>query len=214
MRALHRYIRALIVLHRTFAMLPIGQRLHTAIRFHTAPFFRVVERVPAGARVLEIGAGHGVFSCLALDAGAAAVVAVEPDLRKAFGTRRAFHFVAGYDEAIRGTFDAVAMLDVLYTIPKEEWNPLLGRIAARVKPGGVFLLKEMDPRKRLKNAWNRLQETIAIRIVGLTMANAIVFEEPAAMIARLRAAGFASVDVVPVDRGYLHPHLLYVARRA
>src|SRR5260370_3386634 len=170
MRAVRQYIRALIVLHRTFAVLPIGQRLHTAIRFHTAPFLRIVERVPAGARLLEIGAGHGVFSCLAVDAGAAAVVAVEPDLRKAFGPHRAFDFVAGYDDAIRGTFDGVAMLDVLYTIPKEEWNPLLARIASRVRPGGLSLLKEMDPRKRLKNAWNRLQETIAIRIVGLTMA--------------------------------------------
>lgn len=208
-----RYLRALIVLHRTFAVLPLGTRLHTAIRFLTAPFLRIVKHVPPGARLLEIGAGHGVFSCLALDAGASAVIAVEPDLRKAFGAHRSYDFVAGYDEAIRGAFDAVAMLDVLYAIPKDNWDPLLARIAARVKPGGVFLLKEMDPRKRLKNGWNRLQETIAIRLVGLTMADAIVFEEPDAMIARLRHAGFSSVDVVPVDRGYPHPHLLYVARK-
>jgi SAM-dependent methyltransferase len=213
-RAVRRYIKALIVLHRTFAVLPIGARLHTAIRFHTAPFLRVVDHLPPGARLLEIGAGHGVFSCLALDAGASAVVAVEPDLRKAFGARRSFAFVAGFDDVIRGTFDAVAMLDVLYAIPKESWDPLLARIAARVKPGGVFLLKDMDPRKRLKNGWNRLQETIAIRVARLTMAGAIVFEEPAAMVERLHRAGFDAVDVVPIDRGYPHPHLLYVARKS
>ena len=42
------------------------------------------------------------------------------------------------------------------------------------------------------------------------MAEAIVFEEPAAMVGRLQRAGFERVEVVAIDAGYPHPHVLYV----
>jgi len=191
-------------------LLPAGARLHALIRFLTCPFLRVVAHLPQGARVLEIGAGHGVFLALARDAGAASAIGVEPDLRKVFVAPRSLPFLAGFDDAVRGRFDAIAMIDVLYAIPKSGWDPLFARIAARTE---LFLLKEMDPRRRLKNAWNRLQETISIKLTRITMAEAIVFEEPEAMIARLTRAGFTDVRVVAVDRGYPHPHVLYVARK-
>jgi hypothetical protein len=210
MRAVRRYSRALIVLHRTFRSLPAAARLHALIRFLTCPFLRVVERLPRTGRVLEIGAGHGVFVALANDAGARRANGVEPDLRKVFIAPRALGLVGGYDDAIRGSFDAIAMIDVLYAIPKREWDALFTRIAARTD---LFLLKEMDPTRRLKNAWNRLQETISIKVTRITMAEALVFEEPAAMIERLRRAGFAEVAVVRVDAGYPHPHVLYVCRK-
>jgi hypothetical protein len=184
--------------------------LHALIRFLTCPFLRVVAHVPQGGRVLEIGAGHGVFTALAKDAGAATAIAVEPDLRKVFVAPRTLQFVAGFDDAIRGRFDAIAMIDVLYAIPKSEWDPLFTRIAART---GLFLLKEMDPRRHLKNAWNRLQETISIKVTRITMAEAIVFEDPDGMVARLRLAGFTDVQIVKVDGGYPHPHVLYVCKK-
>src|ERR671939_1236119 len=59
------FIRALIVLHRTFGSRGLRERLHTFVRFVTCPFLRVAEHVPRGAALLEIGAGHGVFAALA-----------------------------------------------------------------------------------------------------------------------------------------------------
>jgi hypothetical protein len=191
-------------------LLPLGARLHALIRFLTCPFLRVVAHVPRGARVLEIGAGHGVFLALAKDAGAARATGVEPDLRKVFVAPRSIEFIAGFDDAVRGHFDAIAMIDVLYAIPKSDWDPLFARIAARTN---LLLLKEMDPRRRLKNAWNRLQETISIKVTRITMAEAIVFEEPDEMRARLGRVGFKAVEVVRVDRGYPHPHVLYVCSK-
>lgn len=204
-----RFARALIVLHRTFRLLPLGARLHALIRFLTCPFLRVVAHVPRGGRVLEIGAGHGVFVALANDAGARAI-GVEPDLRKVCIAPRSLALVAGFDDAIRGRFDAIAVIDVLYAIPKSEWDALLARVAERTD---VLLLKEMDPRRRLKNGWNRLQETISIKVTRITMAEAIVFETPDEMRARLARAGFTNVEVVRIDQGYPHPHVLYVARK-
>jgi 2-polyprenyl-3-methyl-5-hydroxy-6-metoxy-1,4-benzoquinol methylase len=221
MPAVRDYVRALILLHRTFRALPFGARLHALIRFLTCPFLRLTRRVPAGARVLDVGAGHGVFAALLLDAGARSVVAVEPDLRKvldlAAGRQgeaqlQPASFVAGYDSAIRGSFDVVSMIDVLYAIDKAQWDPLLARLAERVRPGGMLLLKEMDPAS-FKNRWNRLQEWITIHLLRLTLAEAIEFDSRTEMVERLRRAGFHEVEVIPVDRGYPHPHLLYAARR-
>ena len=116
------------------------------IRFLTCPFLRVVEHVPQRAKALDIGAGHGVFSVLAKDRGAHPT-AVDPDARK---TRRldGVNVVAGYDDCIRGTFDAVSVIDVLYKVPIGEWDAFLDRIKQRLKPGGILLIKEHDPISR------------------------------------------------------------------
>jgi len=230
-------MRAFIVLYRAFRSFPPKARAHTLIRFLTCPLLRVAERVPRGATLLDIGAGHGVFAVLLRDR-VSRVVAVEPDLRKVLGVRQlaaavecgsllphaqaslrtpgrqqaaALHFVIGYDDVIRGSFDAISIVDVLYKIPASEWDPLLDRVAARLNPGGTLIIKEMDPTERMKNAWNRLQERAASAL-GLTLGESFSYESPADFTARLQRHGFASVNVQRIDAWYPHPHLLYVAR--
>src|SRR6185436_14390915 len=163
------YLRALLVLHRTFRRRSIGTRVHILIRFLTAPFLRVLRHVPATARTsLEIGAGHGVFSRLLAERGIRAY-GVEPDTRK-LGRVDRVQLIVGYDDCIRGAFDVVAILDVLYAIPIAEWDALLARVFARVAPGGTLLIKEMDADARLKNAWNRTQEWLSMNLLRITKA--------------------------------------------
>src|ERR1051325_2275792 len=202
-------IRALIVLHRTFGKFDARTRFHTFVRFLTCPFLRVVKHVPAGAAVLEIGAGHGVFATLARARGAARVVAVEPDLRKLHALR-GVDVVAGFDDCVRGAFDVVAIVDVLYKIPIAEWDALLARAAARVKPGGLLIVKEQDPAARVKNAWNRLQERLATAL-RLTLGESFSYEPPRAFAERLRRHGFDPEPPRRIDFGYPHPHVLYLA---
>jgi len=204
-------IRALIVLHRTYADFALRARLHTIVRFMTCPFLRVVRHVPAGAAVLEIGAGHGVFATLAHAQGAGRVVAVEPDVRKV----RAIDgvgMIAGYDEAVRGTFDVVAVIDVLYKVPIAEWDAMLARMAARLRPGGLLIVKEQDPTARFKNSWNRAQEWLASRL-HLTLGESFSYESPAAFTARLERLGLTPEPPHRIDRWYPHPHVLYLARK-
>lgn len=204
------FIRALIVLHRNFASRRLRERLHTFVRFVTCPFLRVVRHVPRGGSLLEIGAGHGVFAALAQAAGAGRVVAVEPDLRKLHKID-GVDVVGGYDACIRGTFDAVAIVDVLYKVPLTEWDALLARIAERLKPGGLLIVKEQDPTARLKNSWNRLQERLAIAL-HLTLGESFSYEAPADFTARLRRHGFDPQNPQRIDFAYPHPHILYLAR--
>ncbi|HEX9983774.1 MAG TPA: class I SAM-dependent methyltransferase [Thermoanaerobaculia bacterium] len=222
------FLRAALVLHRTYGKLPAGPRLHTLIRFLTCPFTRVLPYIPPSARtLLEIGGGHGVFARLAAERGLRTYV-VEPDLRKTLLAPRLGgqtgvpvphpqtaipRFIAGFDDCIAGSFDVIAIMDVLYAIPIDAWDPLLSRIHARLPEGGTLLIKEQDPTARLKNSWNRAQEWVSERLLRITMAETFNYEAPETFVARLRRHGFGEVKTVRVDFGYPHPHLLYVAKR-
>lgn len=206
------FLNAAMVLHRRYHGLPFRPRLHLLIRFLTCPFHRVLRFLPPRGRLLEVGGGHGLFATLAADRGLRACV-VEPDIRKLFAAGRSekIRFVGGFDESVRGEFDVVAILDVLYAIPIDEWDALLDRLRAQLADGGTLLIKEMDPRS-WKQQWNRLQEWISMRVLHITYAKTFNYEPPQDFVRRLRRHGFASVEIVRIDAGYPHPHLLFVAR--
>jgi SAM-dependent methyltransferase len=210
-----RYGPALRLVRRTYAGAPAAARFHVLGRFLSCPFLRVLPFLPPGARVLDLGAGHGIFAHLALAAGAREAVAVEPDTRKVFDVfpSPGLRVVNGYHEAVRGQFDAVTVFDVLYRLPRTQWDPLLAWIGERLAPGGVFLLKEIDPGHRVKALWNRTQEKLA-DLVGLTLGEAHSYESRDQIRERLLRAGFGDFEAVEIGAGYPHAHVLYVARRA
>jgi SAM-dependent methyltransferase len=209
------FIRALRVLHNTFKHHPRTQRLHILGRFLTAPFLRTLDVIPRGSRVLDIGAGHGTYPRLIAEERDARVVAVEPDLRK---TLIAFkhpnvRFVAGFDACIRGEFDVIVVYDVIYRLSPAARDALFARIFARVKPGGLFVLKDLDPSDRLKWNWNRMQETISDAVFHLTIGEGFYIDTPDQIRARLERAGFTQFEAHRVDRFYPHAHIVYTARR-
>jgi SAM-dependent methyltransferase len=209
------YIQALTLLHQTFKRHPVGQRLHILGRFLTAPFLRTLDVIPEGARVLDIGAGHGTYPRLIAEERAREVIAVEPDLRKtliAFRHPRV-KFVAGFDDCIRGQFDVIVVYDVIYRLPPEARDALFSRIFDRVKPGGLFILKDLDPSNRLKWNWNRMQETISDAVFHLTIGEGFFIDSPDQIHARLTKAGFADFRAERVDAWYPHAHIIYTATR-
>jgi SAM-dependent methyltransferase len=205
--------QALGLVRRTYHAVPAAARFHVLGRFLSCPFLRVLDYVPSGGRLLDLGAGHGIFAHLALAAGARAAVAVEPDSRKVFHIPREprLRVVNGYHLAVRGRFDAVSIFDVLYRLPREDWDPLLGWARELLAPGGVFLLKEIDPGHRAKAFWNRAQERGA-DLLGLTLGEAFSYETRDEIRGRLARAGFAGFEAVEIGAGYPHAHILYVGR--
>ncbi len=194
-------------------------RLHVLGRFLSCPFLPVVSALPNAGKVLDVGAGHGIFAHLAAASGAAEVVALEPDRRKVLdraqrGASRnpVVRVVCGYVDAIAGHFAAVSMLDVLYRVPLSQWDALLTQLFERLEPGGLLLLKEIDPSHRVKGGINRLQERLADG-VGLTLGDAFSYEPPAVLRARLERLGFVDIAIRSLGRWYPHAHVLYVARR-
>jgi SAM-dependent methyltransferase len=207
--------QALRLLHRTFHHHPPAQRLHILGRFLTAPFLRTLDMIPSGARVLDIGAGHGTWARLIAETRGANVVALEPDLRKTLAAYKHpnIRFVAGFDDCIRGSFDVVVLYDVLYRIPPVQRDALFSRIHDRVKPGGTFVLKDIDPSRRVRYHWNKLQERIADKI-GLSLGQQFDSDSIETIADRLTRSGFTGVQWKRIDFGYPHAHILYTARRA
>lgn len=208
------FFSSLALIHRTFAAEPLPARAHVIGRFLTCPFLRVLPHLSPGARVLDVGSGHGTFARLAVEAGASAVIGLEPDLRKALPSydHPRIRFVAGYTDAVQGRFDAVTIFDVLCRIPVEIWDPILATAFARLRPGGVFLLKEIDPAHRVKGRWNRTQERIA-DLLGMTLGGAFSYETREQIRDRLARHGFERFEAVEMGAGYPHAHILYKAWR-
>lgn len=171
----------------------------------------MLDALPPNEALLDIGAGHGVFAALARARDARRVVAVEPDARKVRPIV-GIESIIGFDDAIRGSFDAISIIDVLYKIPIGEWDALLGRCRTRLADDGLLIIKEQDPTAGVKNAWNAIQEQIATAL-HLTLGQSFSYESPTAFKARLERLGFRNVRSKRIDFGYPHPHILYVATR-
>ncbi len=203
---------------------PLAVRAHVRLRWWTCPLRAVAAQLPPGGRVLEVGCGHGVFSLLAAVADSdRRVVGVDVDERKVPHARAAADRARLRGAAVEitvappgalpaGPWDAIVVVDVAYLLDAAVQRRLLGECAARLAPGGVLAVKEMALAPRWKFQWNRVQETLAVRVLGITVGEGMTFVDPAEMGRWLVDEGL-DVRHLPLHKGYPHPHHLLVARR-
>ena len=210
-----RYLSALKFLHRIYRRYPLSHRVHVLIRFFTCPFLRFLDDLPEGGSMLEIGAGHGIYCYFATRDPDRRVVAVEPDLRKSLHPEHApgVQWVGGFDDCIRGTFDAIVICDATYRMSIPYRTELYTRVFERLRPGGTFLLKDMDPEDRLKFKWARFQEWLSDTLLKVSLGSGFVYQTRAEVDETLRGIGFDDVRARAIDRGYPHPHIVYSARK-
>lgn len=210
-----RYFEALRFLHRVYRGYPARHRVHAFIRFITCPFLRTLDVIPPGGRLLEIGAGHGIYAYFAARDAQRRVVAVEPDLRKTVHEHHApgVRWIAAFDDAVRGTFDAIAIYDATYRMSIDYRRALYQRIFDRLAPGGTFILKDMDPENRLKMSWARAQEWLSDHLLKVSLGSGFIYQTRTEVGEMLRGIGFVDVRERAIDRGYPHPHFLYTAKK-
>ncbi|MFN8038478.1 MAG: class I SAM-dependent methyltransferase [Acidimicrobiales bacterium] len=207
-----------------FADAPPGDRLHVRVRWLTCPFAAVEREVPVGGRVLEIGCGHGLLSLyLAASAPGRAVHGVDVDEHKiALARGAASRFAAAGGGSVSfdvvrpgvlpdGPFDAVVVADVLYLLSPEARADLLEAAVGRLAPQGRIVVKEADRVPRWKGALTVGQELLSTRVLHITQGDEVAFAPPDELAAPLRRAGL-DVVIRRADRGYVHPHVLLVAR--
>ncbi|GAA2726702.1 hypothetical protein CAE01nite_22960 [Cellulomonas aerilata] len=207
---------------RLYAPTPAAVRAHVHVRWWSAPFEPVAAALPATGRVLEIGCGHGLFAAYAaLGAPGRRVVGVDIDADKiahahvaarGAGSRLSFA-VAGSGAVPPGPWDAVVVVDMLYLLPAGEQRRLLTEAAAVLAPGGTIVVKEMGTEPGWKVRWNTLQETLSVKVLGITQGSSFDFVAPREMAGWLEDLGMTTT-LQRLDRGRLHPHHLLVARRA
>jgi 2-polyprenyl-3-methyl-5-hydroxy-6-metoxy-1,4-benzoquinol methylase len=207
-----------------YAHLGAATRFHVLLRWASCPFPLVAEAIPPAGDVLEIGCGHGLFSTyLALQSRERRVHGVDLDADKiekarvAAGRARALGASVDVDVAPSGAvpsgpWTAITIVDVLYLLDPEGQRRLIADCAAQLAPGGVLVIKEMSLEPRWKFRWNTVQETLSVRVLGITEGRSLSFLTPGQLGDAMRDAGLQVTAGRPIHRRRPHPHHLVVGR--
>jgi len=195
-------------------------RFYLGIKLRICPVRRVETYVPAQGKVVDLGCGSGLMAALfMLGSEGRQVVGFDLDPKKVQAARRlkerwpTLEFHEADLIALRvPDARAVTIVDVLYLIPYAQQEEILKRCFEALLPGGVLVLKDMDTRPRWKYAWNYFQETLAVKIIGFTLGSSFYFRSRDGYRRILEGLGF-KVEVVPLDKHYWYPHILFLCRK-
>ncbi|MGI1662770.1 class I SAM-dependent methyltransferase [Palleronia sp. KMU-117] len=145
------------------------------LRPRIMPIEDLIAAVPAGARVLDIGCGAGLFLGLLAAAGRtqdgvgfdtskdAIALAQSMQTRLPTGHRIRFERLSVDDPWPEGTFDAVSLIDVMHHIPRKAQIGVLEMAVGKLRPGGRLIYKDMADRPFLMAAANRLHDLVIAR---------------------------------------------------
>jgi 2-polyprenyl-3-methyl-5-hydroxy-6-metoxy-1,4-benzoquinol methylase len=160
---------------------PLVMRLLQRWRVAICPLDAVVDEVPRGSRVLDVGCGGGLLlgvlhqtgrlrEGVGFDVSAPAIeVAQRMAARVRSGDRAAapplleFHRCRAEDDWPSGAFDVVTIVDVLHHVDPARQRAFFERAASRVRPGGLLVYKDMAPRPRWRAWANRLHDLVMAR---------------------------------------------------
>lgn len=169
--------------------------------------------------IVDLGCGHGLFSSLlAQQSLQRRVIGIDLDAHKIEVAQTVklpnlTYQVGDIAAANVPPAQAVTILDVFYLLPYDAQEKLLQVCAEKLAPGGVILLKDMAEKPRWKVWMNWLEEFMAVRVLRITLGSEFYFRPRVEWQALFQELGF-TVETIPLDRGYYHPHVLFVARKS
>jgi len=195
----------------------LGVRLFTRVRFVLGRLSRVAREVPSSGRILDLGCGHGLFTnLLALESPSRSILGIEPSVTKLAVARRSSHGIPNVrylegriDVVSEKGFRAITILDVLYLLPDEQKLAVLQRCRELLADDGVLILKTNDTHPRWKYGVVRLEEQLAVRVIGFTYGGEIHFRGVSEYLSLLKTAGFET-QVERIDGWLPVPHRLFI----
>jgi 2-polyprenyl-3-methyl-5-hydroxy-6-metoxy-1,4-benzoquinol methylase len=206
------------IARRLYTEGPGFARLSQRWRPFICPFHMLVERVPTRAEVLDIGCGSGLFLTLlastnriskgvGFDANAATVgMAVKATEHLNASQVLTFRHGSVEDPWPEGGFDVVSMIDVLHHIPPDAHQSVIEQAAAHVRPGGMFLYKDIARRPHWKAWANRLHDLVVAR-------DWIHYAPTEQVVSWARAAGLDKVEHRVIDILWYRHDLLVFKRQ-
>jgi len=201
---------------------PLTVRMHVYGRWRLFSFPALLEYVSLKGKLLDVGCGYGLWCFyLASQYPDLPVLGVDPDpikiqIAREVNEQQQFsnlNFEFGDMLTIKNQECAtISLVDVMYLIPHEQQTEIIRKAWDCLQPRGKILIKDMGYSPKWKFAWNWLEETIAVRLLGITMGRRFYFRGEDEWTKLLSSQGF-STHMVRLDSGYLHPHVLYVGEK-
>jgi SAM-dependent methyltransferase len=202
---------------------PLRTRFHVSGRWRIFPYPTLAEFVFPQGNLVDLGCGYGLW-LLYLEQRYPELLlfGIDPDkekIRLARETAEAWQ--AGRVRFEVGCADSLdlppcrmaSLVDVLYLIPFPQQESVLAGLVARLEKGGRLLLKEISQKPRWKFGLNWFEEYLAVRLLHITYGRQFYFRSDKDWESLLAKFGLR-VKTVRLDRGYLHPHILFIGDKA
>ncbi len=169
-------------------------------------------------RVLDVGCGFGLFSLYyasthpttrfhGVDLNANRIEMARSAARELELTNVEYEVGDATRYQPGSEYSFIYMMDIVHHIPREEVEPLLGRLVQKLAPDGTLLIKDVDDRPFYKRWFTLVLDKL------MDPRTPVHYWPQRELIALLRGLGLqvyrhAMVDVLP------YPHILYVCRKA
>ena len=158
---------------------PLVPRTIQCLRPYICPFEALVDAVPPGSTVLDVGCGAGLFLGLLakLDRIASGhgfdVSDRSIDIANMMKHQLPKHTPMLFEQRSTddfwpaGTFDVISMIDVMRHIHPAQQADVFSCVVASLRPGGVFIYKDMVQHPLWRSWANRLHDLILAKQLRL-----------------------------------------------
>jgi len=209
------------VLHR-YRKSPVFTRLFLAARWWLTPYSRMSAYLPLQGKMVDLGCGHGLFSiAAATQASDRQIIALDHDAERIQLATDATSDLTQIQWSRGDLIDlpsqhsglsGIAMIDVMHYFEPHHQINLLKTAYHRLGPGGVLLIREVNPNGGFVSQWNRWYEKLATQI-GFTQAKkqALSFRARGDWEETIQSAGF-QVSSEPCS-SIIFADILYIARK-
>jgi 2-polyprenyl-3-methyl-5-hydroxy-6-metoxy-1,4-benzoquinol methylase len=150
--------------------------LYDRLRSLIFPFDAVLREVPDSCTLLDVGSGHGTFAIMAAGKSRNVEVTgvelsrprIEKAKAKAAGMKNLNFVHCDFSKFSAGNkFDVVTCLDVMHHIPRELHSSVIERARELIRPGGTFILVEIEKNNGPRCFWSYMHDLVMARTTNI-----------------------------------------------